>query len=159
MLFGIVVPAIIIFLLFDQIADHWSGFIHQRWNYLSGRGVGAMVWVVGFIIHRAWLLSTLPGRAWRRTQAAGPTTLTVSSTGLSWYNSAQRKEVSWDQYDGYVVLPEVLIFLSKMPFIVPRSTVSSIDFERVLTIVKRHLQPVKWFDSGTGRISPASAVR
>jgi len=141
-LLTMVLPAILIFWVSDQVAHHWSGFINARYNYVTYRGVGSMVWVAGYIIHRAWLLWTLPARAWRRFQAAGPTTLTVSSTGLSWYNSQQRKEVGWDQYVGYAVLPELLIFLAKVPYIVPRSTVSPIDFEHVLTIAKRQLRAV-----------------
>jgi hypothetical protein len=155
----IVVPAILIFMLFDRIAHNWSGFINQRWNYLSGRGVGAMVWIVAFVIHRVWQLWVLPARAWRRFQAEGPTTLTVSSSGLSWYNSRQRKEVGWEQYDGYVVLPDAIIFLSRVPYIVGRSTVSPFDFERVISIAQQHLQAVKQFDSLKGRISSASPAR
>jgi hypothetical protein len=53
----------------------------------------------------------------------------------------------------------VLIFVSREPYIVPRSTVGSIDFERVLAIAKRHLQPVKQFDPRKTRISAVSPVR
>jgi hypothetical protein len=154
----LIVSTILIFLVLDRISQNWSGLI-QHPSWISGRGIGSTIWVAGFTIHRVWLLWTMPARAWRRQGLEGPTTLTVSSTGLAWHNSVREKEAtSWDQYVGYAVLPEVLIFLSSQPYIVPRSTVSPIDFERVLTIAKRHLQPVKQFDSRKGRISPAAPV-
>jgi hypothetical protein len=154
----VIVGAIVIFIVFDRLTHHWSAFV-EHLSWMSGRGVGSAIWVLGFIIHRVWLLWTLPARAWRRMRQEGPTTLTASSTGLSWHNSLRRQEAAWDQYDGYAVLPEELIFVSSQPYVVPRSTVSSIDFERVLAIAKRHLRPVKQFDSQKGRISPASPVR
>ncbi|MBV8374962.1 MAG: hypothetical protein JO302_05585 [Candidatus Eremiobacteraeota bacterium] len=153
----VIAGAIVIFTWFDQIVGHWSAFTqylieHPSWG--NGRGVGATIWVAAFVTYRAWLLWTLPARAWRRMQMEGPVTLTVSATGLSWHNSVRRKEAGWDQYCGYAELPAALIFVSTQPFIVPRSTVSSIDFERVLAIAKRYLQPVKQFDSQKGRTSP-----
>jgi hypothetical protein len=129
---------------------HDPAFLDQLFKPGGLYNAGPLVWLVGLAISPL----IFAFRAWRRTQAEGPTTLTVSPSGLSWYNSKQRKEAGWDQYDGYVVLPDVLIFVWKA-FVVPRSTVSPIDFERVLSIAKRHLQPV---DSSTGRISPASPV-
>jgi hypothetical protein len=154
----VIVGAIVIFYVSDQLVHHWSALMeHPSW--MQGRGIGSTIWLAGFVIHRAWLLWTLPARAWRRLQLDGPTTLTVSSTGLSWRNSVRRNEAGWGQYVGYAVLPEVLIFVSSQPFIVPRSTVGSIDFERVLAIAKRYLQPVKQFDPRKARVSAASPVR
>jgi hypothetical protein len=154
----VIVSTIVIFMVFDRIAQNWSALI-QHPSWVSGRGVGSTIWVAGFVIRRVWLLWTLPARAWRRQRLEGPTTLTVSSTGLAWRNSVRQKEAGWGQYLGYAVLPEVLIFVSSQPYIVPRSTVSSIDFERVLTIAKRHLQPVRQFDSRKGTMSATSPIR
>jgi hypothetical protein len=157
-IFLVILGAIVIFYVFDSIAFHWSAFIeHPSWR--AGRGVAAAIWLLSFVIYRVWLLWTLPARAWRRMRLQGPTTLTVSSTGLSWRNSVGRKAAGWDQYVGYAVLPDVLIFVSSSPYIVPRSTVNSIDFERVLAIAKRNLAPVKQFDLRKARVSPASSVR
>lgn len=154
-----VVAIVAILMLINSAAHHWTTLYHQQWTYLRLRGLACFFWFVGGVYHGVSVLVTLPERAWRRLSLEGPTKLTVSSTGLSWYNSKQRQEVGWDQYYGYVALPEELIFVSRMPYIVPRSTIRPVDFERVLAIAKRHLQPVKQFDSRTGKISPASPAR
>lgn len=138
-----------IFILIDNAAHHWDAVYNQRWSYWQLRGVASFALLVGVVYRGVTQLWTMPARAWRRISLQGPDTLTVSSTGLSRYNSKGQRTTGWDQYDGYVVLPEALLFLSRVPYIVPRSTVSPIDFERVLAIAKRDLQPVKWYDSRT----------
>jgi hypothetical protein len=142
----VIAGAIVIFGAFDRIVGHWNAFIvHPSW--MAGRGIASAIWLLGFGAHRVWLLWTLPERAWQRMQREGSTTLTVSPAGLSWYNSVRRNQAGWDQYVGYALLPEVLILVSSQPYIVPRSTVSALDFERVLAIAKCHLQPVTRLDS------------
>ncbi len=153
-----VATIVAILLLINTAAHHWTT-LYRQWHYTQLRNLAGFLWFVGAVYHWVSRLVTLPERAWRRLSLEGPTKLTVSSTGLSWCNSNQRQQLGWDQYYGYVVLSEELIFVSRMPYIVPRSTVSPVDIERLLTIAKQHLPPVKWFDSRTGRISPASPVR
>ena len=150
-----VATIIAILMLINTAAHHWNTLYHQQWNYTQLRNLAGFLWFVGAVYHWVSRLVTLPERAWRRLSLQGPDKLTVSSGGLSWYNSRGRDAVGWDQYYGYAVLPEALLFLSRMPYIVPRSTVSPVDFERVLTIAKRHLQAATWFDSRSGKISPA----
>jgi hypothetical protein len=144
--------------LIDLAAPHWNALSHRRWEFWRVRGLASFIAVVGAVCYGVAQLWTLPARAWRRLRLEGPTTLTVSATGLSWYNSKRRNAAGWERYDGYVVLPEALVFVARVPFIVPRSTVNALDFERVLTIAQRYLQPVKWYDSRTGGTSAASAV-
>ena len=125
-------------MLINTAAHHWTT-LYRQWHYTQLRNLAGFLWFVGAVYHWVSRLVTLPERAWRRLSLEGPTKLTVSSAGLSWCNSNQRQQLGWDQYYGYVVLPEELIFVSRMPYIVPRSTVSPVDFERVLTIAKQHL--------------------
>lgn len=154
----VVVGAVALFAFWDRIVVNFSGLM-QHPNSIMGRGVAAAIWLAVFIARRAWLLWRLPARAYRRMQREGPTTLTVSSSGLSWYNAVRRGQAAWQMYAGYALLPDALIFLSSIPYIVPRSTVSPADFERVLTIAKRYLQPLTHFDSQRRAGSPSPPPR
>lgn len=148
--------AVLIFFLFDRIAANWGGFTeHPSW--MAGRGLASALWLLAFTAYRAWVLWTLPERAWQRLQREGPTTLTVSSAGLSWYNSARRNAAAWDRYAGYALLPDVLILVSRQPFIIPRSTAGALGFERVVAIAKEYLQPVNRFDSQKPTVTPSTA--
>lgn len=151
----VIAGAVGIFILFGRIAANASALAeHPSW--ILGRGVVSLIWLAFFVTYKAWMLWTLPARAWSRLQVEGPTTLTVSSMGLSWHNSVRRGESSWNDYVGYAELSDVLIFVSSQPFVVPRSTVSAVDLARVLAIAGRYLQPVSQFDSRKRRVSVAS---
>jgi hypothetical protein len=142
----IILGAVAVAFLWTRIAGNFGGLM-QHPSWIAGRGAGAAIWLACFIAYRVWLLWTMPARAYQRMQRDGPTTLTVSSSGLSWHNSVRRGQAAWQFYAGYALLPEALIFLSSIPYIVPRSTVVPEDFERVLAIARRYLQPLTHFDS------------
>jgi hypothetical protein len=154
----IIVGAVALFGLWDRIIVSFSGLV-QHPSWIMGRGVAAAIWLAVFIARRIWLLWTMPARAYRRMQMEGPTTLTVSSSGLSWYNSVRRGQAAWTQYAGYALVPDALIFLSSTPYVVPRTTLSPVDFERVLTIARRYLQPLTHFDSQKRLVSAASPAQ
>jgi hypothetical protein len=154
----VLLGALVIFVAWGRIVGQWSA-VAEHPSWISGRAIGSAIWLLAFTAYRAWLLWTLPERAWQRLQREGSTTLTVSATGLSWHKAARQNEVPWEHYAGYALLPDALLLLSGTPYIVPRSTVSPVDFERVLAIVKAHLQPLTHFDSQKKPVVAAPPAR
>jgi len=142
---GVVVPLIAVVAGIGTLAFIRHLSPHRHTSMLALFALAVLIAVPSFrLISGLW---NVPAKAWRRGQAEGPTTLTVSSKGLDSSNSARREHLDWAQLDGYAVLPNALIFVSSQPFVVPRSTVNSIDFERVCAVAKQYLQPITSFDS------------
>ena len=113
----------------------------QGHGFLAWLLTSTVFWSFFGIIIYARALARLPFLMWRLS-ADSPTKLTLSNRSLAYSKDEVSVESSWTHYLGYVQLPSLMLLVSKEgSFMIPRSTVKTDEFERVLRLVESHLDP------------------
>jgi hypothetical protein len=82
-----------------------------------------------------------PKVMWKRGTDT-PTLLTVSDSGIAYVKDGAKVQADWGNYLGYAQLSSQVLLVGRAGFfIIPRSSMSVDDFDRVVAVVARHLQP------------------